>query len=378
MPRCLLVFEPPDGGVAAHVAMLARALPDHGWSPVVAGPAEAVVYPELERAGVPLVRLPIGRSLRPAPYGRALRRLIAMTRGGGFDLLHAHSSKAGAIARVAARLTRTPAVYTPHCFGFVGPVSPVRKVASTVVEAALCRLTDAIVCVADEERRVALRHHVAPATRLHVVHNGSPTCDGTAEPLPDLADLPPGLVAGCVSVLRPQKGVDVFVQAAADVLERRPDASLVVVGDGDRRAELEALAATLGVADRMRFTAFAPPSARALRSLDVFVLPSRWEAFPISVLEALACGVPQVATDVGGTAEAVVEGETGLLVPPEDPRALADAIVALLDAPERRASMAAASRARHAEHFTVDAMAAATAGVYREALATRRGAKVTA
>ena len=75
MPRCLLVFEPPDGGVAAHVATLAQALPEHGWSPVVAGPAEAVVYPELERAGVQLLRLPIGRALRPLPYARALREL---------------------------------------------------------------------------------------------------------------------------------------------------------------------------------------------------------------------------------------------------------------------------------------------------------------
>lgn len=380
MPRCLLVFEPPDGGVAAHVATLAQALIEHGWSPVVAGPAEAVVYPQLERAGVPIVRLPIGRALAPLPYARALWDLVRLVHAGRFDLVHAHSSKAGVIARKAAWLTGTPSVYTPHCFGFVGPVSRLRRVAATVIEAALGRVTDAIVCVADDERRVALAHRVAPAARLHVVHNGCPPCDGGAAPLPALADLAAagGPVAACVSVLRPQKGIDVFVRAAADVLARVPDASLAVVGDGELRAELEALASELAIGPRLRFVDFEPPSARALRDLDVFVLPSRWEAFPISVLEALACGVPQVATDVGGTAEAVVEGETGLLCPPEDAPALADAIVSLLADPARREAMAAASRERHARHFTVEAMAAGTVAVYRAALARHGGTRVVA
>ena len=345
MPRCLLVFEPPDGGVAAHVAALAQALPEHGWSPVVAGPAEAVTYPELERAGVELVRLPIGRALRPRPYARALSRLRRLA--GEFELVHAHSSKAGAIARLAA-LGRAPCVYTPHCFGFVGPVGRGRTLAATAIEGALGRITAATICVAEQERRVAVRHRVTPSARLHVVHNGCAPCpSGEVAPLPALAELADagGPVAACVTALRRQKGVDVFLRAAPAVLARRPDARLAVVGNGPLRGELEALAGSLGVGDRVRFVDFEAPAARALASLDVFVLPSRWEAFPISVLEAMACGVPQVATDVGGTAEAVAEGETGLLCPPEDPAALADRIVRLLDDADRRAAMAAASRA---------------------------------
>jgi glycosyltransferase involved in cell wall biosynthesis len=104
-----------------------------------------------------------------------------------------------------------------------------------------------------------------------------------------------------------------------------------------------------------------------LLALDVYVLPSGWEAFPIGLLEAQACGVPQVATDVGGNREAVV-AETGVLVPPADPDALADALIGLLRDPERRAAMARASRARHAELFTVDRMVARTAAVYDSVL----------
>ena len=113
------------------------------------------------------------------------------------------------------------------------------------------------------------------------------------------------------------------------------------------------------------FLPFTAPSARQLRATDVYVLSSAWEAFSIGVLEALACGVPQVATDVGGTRE-VVDDETGILVPPHDPSALAEALVALLSDPERRARLATASQARHSERFGLDRMVAATASLYDE------------
>jgi glycosyltransferase involved in cell wall biosynthesis len=111
-----------------------------------------------------------------------------------------------------------------------------------------------------------------------------------------------------------------------------------------------------------------------LRALDVFVLSSAWEALPISLLEALAEGVPQVATDVGGSAEAVSDGETGLLCPRNDPEALASAVLALLSDPDRRAAMAAASRRRQTDLFRVDDMARRIAAVYSDA-ATRKASK---
>ncbi len=136
-------------------------------------------------------------------------------------------------------------------------------------------------------------------------------------------------------------------------------------GSTDAFTALVALAGRMGLDDRVRFFDFHGPAARQLRELDVFVLPSRWEAFPIAVLEAMACGVPQVATDVGGTAEAVRPGLTGSLCPPDDPDALAEAIGGLLADPGARAEMGAASRSRHRELFDVERMVAATTGLYR-------------
>ena len=365
-------MEPPDGGVAENVLRLALGLSRHGWQPYVAGPRDAITYPRLKEAGVPVVRLPLERGFgTPGADAAGLRRLGAITRRERFDLVHAHSAKAGVVGRLAAALSGTPVLYSPHCFPFVGPWGLPRRVFALSVERFLGPLSDGILCVADEERQVAIDEHVAPARKLHVVHNGSPSCTLDLSPDEALAEFRgEGPLAACLTVLRPQKSVATFVDAAPRVLSQVPNARLAVIGDGPLRGELESQAAGLALdPDRFRFFPFQPPAARQLRSVDLFVLPSAWEAFPISVLEAMACGVPQVATDVGGTAEALVEGETGLLCPPGDSAALAARLVELLSDPSRREAMGAAARERHDALFTVERMVERTAGVYRLVLA---------
>jgi glycosyltransferase involved in cell wall biosynthesis len=332
--RIALVCEPPDGGVAEHVAQLAAGLPAHGHEPVVFDNR----------------RLPFRRDY--AHPHRDAQALGALTRAlGGFDLVHAHAAKAGVVGRAAARLRGLPAVYTPHCFPFVGEISEPRRVFSLHVERALARVTDALICVCEDERAVARSNGIR--VECVVVHNGCPPC---AQAMPD------GLVVGAVSVLRRQKRLDVLLAAAPRIIAA--GATVKIVGDGPEGPALRAIADP-----RVRFEPFRPPAANHLRELAIYVLPSAWEAFPIGVLEAMACGVPQVATDVGGTREA----QTPVLVPPNDPDALADAVVALLDDPQRRAELAARSREVHALRFTVDRMVAGTAAVYDEVLSRRRG-----
>ena len=373
MPRCLLVFEPPDGGVAENVMRLALGLREHGWEPWVAGPRQAMVYPSLRTAGVPIARLSFRRGYgHPHDDARALWRLVAVLSRRRFDLVHLHSAKAGVLGRLAARATGTPAVYSPHCFPFVGEFGFPRRAFALSVERALGPWTDALVCVAEDERRLALGRRLVAPEHCHVVHNGSPPCAGV-EPDGELRAFAGGSpLAACLTVLRAQKAVHVFLEAAPSILGRVPEARLAVVGNGDLRGELEARARALGVDGRLRFFDFRPPAARQLRSTDVFVLPSAWEAFPISVLEAMACGVPQVATDVGGTREAVSEGETGFLCPPNDPEALADRVAILLSDHDRRRRMGEASRHRHERSFRVEEMVRGTASVY-DRLAGRRG-----
>lgn len=366
MRHCLMVFEPPDGGVAENVVRLASGLRAHGWEPWAAGPEESPFYPTLAGAGVPIARLPFQRGYgRPRRDAQAFRRVVGILQRHRFDLVHAHSAKAGVLARLATRVVPTPTVYSPHCFPFVGPWGWPRRAFATRLERLLGQRTDAIVCVADQERRLALAERVAANEQLHVVYNGSAPCAEGLAPDEDLrAFASEGPLAGCIAVLRPQKGVHFFVEAAPLVLSELPDTRLAVIGNGELRQELEARARGLGLDGRLRFFDYSGPAARQLSLLDVFVLPSLWEAFPISVLEAMACGVPPVATDVGGTGEAIEDGVSGLLCPPHDPAALAERIVAMLKDPERRAAMSEAGRRRHRELFGIERMVAQTAAVY--------------
>jgi glycosyltransferase involved in cell wall biosynthesis len=278
--------------------------------------------------------------------------------------VHTHSAKAGVLGRPVAALFRTPVVHSPHCFPFLsGQYSARRRRFAAGVERALAVLTRAIVCVCEDERDEALRHRVGTPERLHVVRNGVPACAaGGSVPAPLAALAEGGPVAATVAVLREQKRVDVFLDAVPLVLERLPSARLAVVGNGPLLGELRAQTARLGLDadERFAFLPFEPPMARWLAGLDCLVLSSDFEALPVAVLEALACGVPQVATDVGGLREAVT-AETGRLVPRRDPAALAGAIAEVLSNPD---AMPAASVRRHAESFRVERMVEETARVY--------------
>jgi glycosyltransferase involved in cell wall biosynthesis len=248
------------------------------------------------------------------------------------------------------------------------------------LERLLGPLTAAMVCVCEDERRLAVGRRLVPPAAARVVLNGCEPC--TAPPASDerlLALRGDGVLAGAVSVLREQKGLHDLIAAAPRVLAALPAARIAIVGDGPKRPALEAHAAALGLDRHERFSLlpYQGPAERHLRALDVYVLPSLWEALPIGALEAMACGVPQLATAVGGTPEAVTP-RTGVLVAPHDPGALADALVALLGDPARRRELAAASPAVHAERFTVGRMVAETAGVYADvvsAAASKGGAR---
>lgn len=366
MPRVLLLFEPPDGGVASHVLGLALGLGRHGYEVELAGPADAVIWPQLRAAGLPAHVFGFEHGYRaPQSDIRVFRRLVPFLRRERYDLVHCHSSKAGASGRVAARLAGTPTIYTPHGFAFKAG-HPLLRGAFTVIELALARASARLICVSHDERRLAERR-LRAHQRLAVVHNGTPACR-RVDPDPQLKALrSTGPLAAAVTVMRPEKGLDVVLAAVPGVLARMPQARIAIVGSGPLESHYRRLAAPLLEDDRFLFLSFEPPVERYLHAIDVFILASDREGLPIGILEALACGVPQVATAVGGTPEAV-SPETGILVPPRDPDALAEAVVALLQDAERRHAAAARSRRLHAEAFTLDRMVQETAAIYDEVL----------
>lgn len=375
MPRALLLFEPPDGGAPEVVLNLAVAMENHGWSARVAGPEQTSIRARLEQAAVEY--LPVGHLKRgsrsPLADVQALRDLDRMLARDPVDVIHCHSSKAGVLGRLVGARRGIPVVYSPHCFAFLRDLGFLSRIAPAIVERLLAPLTSAYVCVCEAERRAALKHALAPPSRTHRIYNGVPDPPSDTEAEQTLLDFKgDGVLVGAVTVLRRQKRLDILIDAIPTVLAQAPQARFAIIGNGPMQAGLkeQARASGLDKDPRFAFFPFTPPSARYMSALDLYVLSSGWEAMPMGVLEALSWGVPQVVTNVGGTVEAVTS-ETGQLVPPKHPKALAGAILGMLHSPQLLASAQAASRARHHAMFDAERMVRETVGVYQSVLSAR-------
>ncbi len=181
------------------------------------------------------------------------------------------------------------------------------------------------------------------------------------------------IVVGIVAKLSPVKGHQYFLEAAAEIAEARPDVAFLVVGDGIRKRELEEMAAELGIADRVTFAGARDDVPSLLKLMDVFVLSSLSEGSPNAVLEAMAAGLPVVATDVGGLPEIVIDGESGILVPPGDSGALAAAVRELLDDPTRAGTMGRAGLALAMDRHDIEKVVREVEGIMDHLLDPFRG-----
>jgi len=213
-----------------------------------------------------------------------------------------------------------------------------------------------------------LEHDGIARDRIEVVHDGVNVGYIDKQPVVDAHGafwLPHGApLVGNVAALATHKGQRHLVAAAALVAREVPDARLLIVGDGDLRDTLQHQIKALGLERHVLLAGFRDDALGLIKSLDVFVMSSLTEGLGSSILEAMACERPVVGTRTGGIPEVVGDGETGLLVPPGDERALADAIVSLLRDPERGRRMGVAGRARVVSQFSVDALVESTAQVY--------------
>lgn len=343
-PRLLILITLAEtGGAQAYVAHLLPALVERfdvtvaAWGP---GPLRDAV----ERSGATFVPLlHVRRALHPVHDLLGVVELYRLCRRLRPAIVHANSSKAGVLGRLAAFLARVPArVFTVHGWAFKAH----HGLASTIylwADRAMRPLTTAIVCVAEGERRIGLERGTCTERQTVVIRNA-------VEPGPAaaLAGEPPLLVS--VGRLKEPKDFSTLVRALAR-LDDVPHRALVA-GDGPDREALEAEIAELGVAVELPGERRDVPEL--LAGADAFVLSSRSEGLPISILEAMSAGLPVVASAVGGVPELVVDGETGLLVPPGDPEALADALGRLLGDAELRRRLGAAGRERAEREFGLE------------------------
>jgi glycosyltransferase involved in cell wall biosynthesis len=315
------------------------------------------------RAAIP-VHIAVEHSAVDVAGASALARLV---RSGRFDILHAHDYKANALARLLWPAGGYRIIATAHGYNRTTR----REGCYYALEKLLLRSVDAVICpsrhLADQLARSGVSR-----SRLHYVPNAIAVEDWPYHPRHRRPDGLRVLYAGRLS---PEKNVPALLEAAAALRQRGRRLQVEIAGEGPQRGALEEQAATLGLSDAISFLGLRDDVAELMARSDVFVNPSLTEGMPNTVLEALASGLPVIATDVGATRELVVHEQTGLLVPPGDAGALADAIARLDDCPDMACGLALCGRRHVEEHFNLLTRTALVVALYRGVLmAARRSA----
>jgi glycosyltransferase involved in cell wall biosynthesis len=330
----LLVIDSLDGGGAErYVVDLALALNRRGWPVEVACSTGGVRAAALHEAGVPVHEL-VGRLVKrrvSSRYGAALQRLV---RGRPPAVVHAHLYASAAAALRATTGTSVPLVVTEHTEG------PWRRRWERAVSRRVYREAAHVVAVSSAIRDLLVDRYAVRPDRVEVLLPA--TTWQPPRPAPRRGGGDP--VVGIVGRLVPEKGVDIFLRAAALVRAVVPSARFLVVGDGPMRPDLEREADSRGLGDRITFTGFRPDATQAIAGLDVLAVPSRSDGSPLVVCEAMAAGVPVVASRVGGLPDLVDDGRSGVLVQPGDVEDLARALVSLLLDPAAAGRLGAGGR----------------------------------
>lgn len=285
-----------------------------------------------------------------------------MIRRSRVHVVHGHSSIGGAVARVASIGTGAATVYTPH------GVFPSR--ATLALERVLGTLTDRFIALSNSEAELVATRRLVAHDRIVVIPNGVEMDVPASIDLRGRLGIPANaFLVGNVGRLAAQKAPEVFVRACARVATALPDPHFVLIGDGELAPLVDREVAASGIEGRFHSVRMPSGGEAAMSELDVFVMSSRYEGAAYAPLEAMRAGVPVVLTDVVGNRDAVEARVSGLLVPPDDPAALAGAIRELIDHPRLRAAIGENGRQRVAERYDIRRLADELAHVY-ESLVT--------
>lgn len=371
VPVLLAVRELNCGGIERDVTKIALKLDRTRFVPHVATySARGLRYEELKAAGIPILELPI-LSLASSSAIKAALKAAQYIRRHGIRVVHAWDPTAVFLVPLA-RVLRIRAVLASQ-LGHRSLSDPRTRKELRLVD----RLVDAVVVNCEAMRRHMVEDEGVPSRRIRLCYNGVDLTEFLPGPKPDFEFLKgASLVIGTVAVLRPEKALEVLIQAFARVRSLQPGLRLVLVGDGPERAKLQELSRQLGLENECLFLPPTRDVASLLRALDIFVLCSRSEAFSNALLEAMACGCCTVGTEVGGTPELIGRNERGLLSRPDDPDDLADKLATLVrdDALRRRL---ATNAARHAQqNLSIEAAARRIAEIYEEFLTARAPLRV--
>ncbi|MEZ4677694.1 MAG: glycosyltransferase family 4 protein [Caldilineaceae bacterium] len=368
------------GGAQENTLLTAALLDPEQWQVMVlSGPqtgTEGSLIEVARERGLALTIEPtLVREINPVKDLRALIRMARFMRKGQYTIVHTHSSKAGILGRWAAKLAGVPIiVHTVHGWGHHDRQHPLIRAYYILLEKLTLPITDKLIVVSALNIEKGLADGIGKPNDYVVIRSGI-ELDRFGHPqVPRAAtratwgipvDAP---VVGTVTRLSPQKAPLDFVRAAAQIAETHPQTWFMMVGDGPLRAEVEALATELRIADRLVLTGLRRDVPELMAAFDIFALSSLWEGLPRVLPQAMATGLPIVATACDGSAEAITDGENGYLVPPGEPAILAERVSRLLDDPATIERLGVAGQERVSE-FSDRRMVEQIAELYRELLA---------
>lgn len=358
-----IVTRAEHGGAQSHVLDLLRNF-RREFDVAVAVGEEGFLTEACRAESIPVHLIPhLEREIRPWSDVRAFFEMLRLIREEKPDLIHTHTWKAGLIGRMAARVCRIPSIYTVHMWHF-GPEAPrAWRIVGPVLERLAAAWGQRTITVSHAGSALGRQYRIAHPSRIVTVHNG--IVDSPERVRPGRNNIP---VAIMVARFTAFKDHETILRAFAGL---KFPARLQLVGGGPTLPATERLVDELGIRDRVEFTGDRDDVAQLLSHADLFVLASKTENLPISILEAMRAGLPVIASNVGGVSELVVHGETGLLTPPSSILPLTQALADLLGDKDKRVRFGRAGRARYEALFSLDRMIDRTRAVYSEVLRDR-------
>jgi glycosyltransferase involved in cell wall biosynthesis len=363
-PRLLYVITRAErGGAQTHVLDLALGIREQFEVHVATG-EEGFLTDACRQQSIPVYVLPhMKRDIRPFHDLRALYDLGRLMRRLEPALVHAHTFKAGFLGRFLAKRLKIPSIYTAHLWPF-GEGAPLQwRVAAPLCERMAAGWCDKIISVSELGAQEAMRFKIGGPPKLVSIVNGIPDHPARAR-----LDHEKGLSCTMVARFAPFKDHGLLLRAFARI---PGESRLKLVGDGSTNSFARDLAKDLGIRERVEFKGSRGDVAEVLAQTDVFVLASKKEALPISILEAMRAGLPVVASDVGGVSEEVIDGETGFVVTPGSVDEMTTALTRLLTDKALRITMGRAGRRRFEQLFRADKMIERTEAVYTQVLEAR-------
>ena len=372
------------GGPALHVIILNSELDLNSYnSQLVTGreaPAEGNMYELAEAKGVqPIVIDSLGREIFIKDDVRAFIRLIRLINIERPDIVHTHTAKAGAVGRIAAKLTGVPIIiHTFHGHIFHSYFGFFKSKFFLWLERLLAKFTNVIITVGEQQRREIIQYRVAEPEKVVSIPLGldlKPFVNMEADPneLRLELSLPREiLLVGIVARLVPIKNHLCFLESARLILNHCDNVRFLIIGDGELRTYLEQKSREFGLESRVIFMGFQHDLVKIYAGLDIVILSSFNEGLPVALIEAMAAGKPVISTNVGGVGDLILDGDNGLLVPSNDPTALAEAILYMLRHPEHRRIMGDAGRKKAYPQFDKNRLLNDIDKLYRNLINVKR------